>query len=224
MSGKLFVIEGLDGSGKQTQSNMIYERLKSENRNVIKVSYPRYDNESSALVKMYLRGDFVEKPEDLNAYASSIFFAVDRYASFKQDYEGFYKGGGVVIADRYTTSNMVHQASKIRDKTEREKFLDWLWELEFVIFGIPEPSQVFFLDTPPVISHKLIETRNNKITNEREKDIHEKSEENQFFSYQTAQELAEKYSWEKIKCFQNDKILPIEEIHASIYKAFLKYL
>ncbi len=142
--GKMIVFEGLDGSGKQTQSELFYQKLIGMNKKVMKISYPRYDNASSSLVKMYLAGEFGTDPAAVNAYAASTFFAVDRYASYKQDYEKFYKDGGFIIADRYTTSNMLHQGSKIDDSTERGKFLEWLWQLEFVLYGLPVPDYVFF--------------------------------------------------------------------------------
>jgi dTMP kinase len=112
----------------------------------MKVSYPRYDNESSALVRMYLRGEFGDNPNEISPYICSTFYAVDRYASYKQDYEQFYNNGGIVIADRYTTSNMLHQASKIQNAFERQKFLDWLYDFEFNLYKLPVPDLVFFLD------------------------------------------------------------------------------
>ncbi len=129
--GKLIVFEGLDGSGKQTQSALFFQRLKEQGAAVMKVSYPRYDNPSSSLVKMYLAGEFGQNPDEVSPYISSTFFAVDRYASYKQDYETFYSDGGIVIADRYTTSNILHQASKIADIDERQRFLSWLTDLEY---------------------------------------------------------------------------------------------
>ena len=146
MKGKLIVIEGVDGSGKQTQSEELYQRLKNNGKKIMKISFPDYEAESSALVKMYLRGDFGDNPEEISPYVASSFFAVDRYASFQTKWKEFYQAGGIVIADRYTTSNMVHQASKIADPKERDKFLDWLYDLEFMLYKIPVPDLVFFLD------------------------------------------------------------------------------
>ena len=151
-----------DGSGKQTQTALMYERLLKEGFPVMKVDYPNYKSESSALVKMYLRGDFGKKASDVDAYISSTFFAADRYASYKTEYEEFYQSGGIVLADRYTTSNMVHQASKITDPAEKVKYLDWLCDFEFRLYGIPRPVQVFFLDVEPAESAVLIRERLNK--------------------------------------------------------------
>ncbi len=224
MNGKLFIIEGLDGSGKQTQSNLLYARLKNEGRNVLKVEYPNYKSESSALVKMYLRGDFGDNPEDVSPYISSTFFAADRYASYKLEYEKFYQKGGIIIADRYTTSNMVHQASKIHDETDRNKFLDWLWELEFQIYRIPVPTQVFFLDIKPAVAVELMNGRENKITHEKEKDIHEKNISHLIDSYNTAVRLVSKYNWETICCCDEKGIKSIDNIHQLIYDRMIQYI
>lgn len=224
MHGKLFVIEGLDGSGKQTQSNMLFSRLKADGKNVLKVEYPNYKSESSALAKMYLRGDFGKKPEDVSPYISSTFYAADRYASYKTEYEDFYKQGGVIIADRYTTSNMVHQASKIHNDTERDRFLEWLWDLEFHIYQIPVPTQVFFLDIQPETAIELMNTRKNKFSNEQEKDIHENNAAHLINSYQTALYLIKKYNWEKISCSDDGGLLSIEEINEKIYQRIVPYL
>lgn len=222
--GKLFVVEGLDGSGKQTQSQLLYERLLCEGYKVKKVEYPNYSSESSALVKMYLRGEFGSKPEDVDAYVSSTFFAADRYASYKTDYENFYDEGGIVIADRYTTSNMVHQASKIHNEEEWNKFLDWLWDLEFNIYKIPVPYQVFFLDIKPDISQKLIVDRENKFSHEQAKDIHERDFAYLSDSYVNALKIAQKYNWHIINCVDNGNLKPISEINDILFKEIKKYI
>jgi len=153
--GRLIVIEGVDGSGKQTQTQLLYDRLIKNGEKVMKISYPRYDKESSAMVKLYLAGAFGEDPSQVSPYIASTFYAADRYASYKEDYEEFLNQGGTVLADRYTTSNMVHQAGKIRAADERKKFLDWLWDYEFNLYGLPVPDQVYFLNIPPEINEKL---------------------------------------------------------------------
>ena len=142
MKGKLIIIEGSDGSGKATQTKKLYDRLEAENYKIKKVEFPNYNSESSALVKMYLRGDFGKNATDVDPYVCSTFYAVDRYASFKTGWEEFYNNGGIIICDRYTTSNMVHQASKI-DESERDKYLDWLNDLEFNLYKIPKPDCVW---------------------------------------------------------------------------------
>ena len=215
--GKLYVIEGTDASGKQTQFERLQERLKSENIEFRKVSFPNYDSPSSSLVKMYLSGEFGSKPSDVNAYAASTFFAVDRYATYKKELEEYSKKGGIILADRYTTSNMIHQACKIKDKIERDKFLKWLWEFEFELLGLPIPTKVFFLNMPVKFSLELIKNRENKFTHENEKDIHEKDIQYLTDAYNAACEVAKEYNWEEIKCVKDDKIRTIEDIHEEIY-------
>lgn len=218
--GKLIVIEGSDGSGKATQSKLLYERLLSEGKNVRLISFPNYESSSSSLVKMYLNGDFGDNPEDSNIYAVSSFFAVDRYASYKEDWGKFYNDGGIIIADRYTTSNMVHQCAKLETKEEKNSYLDWLWDLEFNKYGLPIPDKVFFLDVDPNISKLLMESRPNKITNEDEKDIHEKNNGYMLKSYLNAKFVAKKYSWEHILCTSSNKMREVLDIGEEIYERF----
>lgn len=217
MKGKLIVIEGSDASGKATQTEKLYKRLLEEGFNIRKVEYPNYKSQSSVLVKMYLKGDFGSAPGDVNAYTASAFFAVDRFASYKTEWEKHYLEGGIVIADRYTTSNMVHQASKIEDEEEKYKFLDWLWDLEFVKFGLPIPNCVIFLDMPPEYSRKLMQDRNNKITGEEQKDIHEKDYEYLTGSYNNACKVADRYGWRSVSCVRDNNIKSIDEIHKEVY-------
>ncbi|QBD83967.1 thymidylate kinase [Clostridium tetani] len=216
--GKLIVIEAPDGSGKATQTKKLYNKLVEDKYDVLKVEYPDYNSNSSALIKMYLSGEFGDKPNDVNAYAASTFFAVDRFASFKKKWGAFYENGGIILADRYTTSNMVHQASKIKNVEEKKKFLDWLWDLEFNLMGLPIPDATIFLDLPPEYSKSLIKNRKNKFTGEEEKDIHERDEDYLNISYKNAVDIAEKYGWIKINCIKGDKIKNINEIHEEIYK------
>jgi len=217
MKGKLIVIEGVDGSGKQTQSEKLYRTLLSKGLKVMKVDFPDYHSESSSLVKMYLRGDFGKNPEDVSAYVASSFFAVDRYASYTTKWKSFYESGGIVVADRYTTANMVHQASKILDQTDRDKFLDWLYDLEFGMYGIPKPDLVFFLDVPPEISMEMTKERKNKITGEKEKDIHEGDQHHLDTSYLNAHYVADKYGWTKISCVEGGRMRSKEDIFSDIY-------
>ena len=187
--GKLFVIEGSDGSGKATQTQKLFDRLQSEGENTRKVEFPNYQSDSSALIKMYLNGDFGSDPGNVNPYPASTFYAVDRYASFQTYWGDFYENGGIVIADRYTTSNMVHQAAKIIDEADWYKYLDWLYDLEFVKFQLPVPDCVIFLDMPPECARRLIAGRPNK-SGEYTKDIHER---NRFFlecSYRNSLKVA----------------------------------
>ncbi|GAA0743901.1 dTMP kinase [Clostridium oceanicum] len=214
--GKLIVIEGTDGSGKATQSKRLYEKLLARNEKIKKIEFPNYESKSSELIKMYLSGEFGNDPESVNAYAASTFYAVDRFASYKKEWEEFYNDGGIVLADRYTTSNIIHQAVKIEEKEEREKFLKWLWDLEFEKMGLPVPDSVIFLDMPPKYSENLMSSRKNKFTGEKEKDIHEKNLEYIEKSYNNAKDVAKKYDWHIINCIKDNRVKDIEEINKEI--------
>ena len=223
--GKLFVIDGTDGSGKQTQFKKLQERLTKEGIDYKTVSFPNSDSPSSSLVKMYLSGEFGEDPNSVSPYVASTFYAVDRYATFKKGYQEYYENGGIILADRYTTANMVHQAGKITDEKEREKFLNWLFDLEFNLYGLPKPSQVFFLNMPIGISLKLMKDRENKFSHTQEKDIHERNPKYLEESYNAACSLVGKYDWNEIKCVdENKKLKTIDEIHEEIYKVVKKEL
>ena len=223
--GILIAIDGVDASGKQTHTTMLFDKLSNDGYNVRKISFPAYESPSSELVKMYLSGDFGDKPEDVNAYAASSFFAADRFASFRTDWREFYdKADSVIIADRYTSSNMIHQASKIDDLDEKDKFLDWLFELEYKVYGIPKPDLTFFLDMPVEFAKKLMQDRENKFDNSDVKDIHERNREYLEKSYNNACYIADKFSWEHILCVQNEGIRSIEEINDEIYSLVKKIL
>jgi dTMP kinase len=222
MSGKLIVIEGLDGSGKHTQSMKLYERLSNDNQRVMHISFPRYSCESSSLARMYLSGEFGDKPDDVSAYVSSTFFAVDRYAAYKTEFGEFYDAGGIVVADRYTTSNMLHQACKIADQVERTKYLDWLWDLEFRIYGIPVPHQVFFLDTNPEFSIGLLLKRNEE--QHTKGDIHELDTDYLNKAYSISHELVAKYGWVRIDCMGPGGMEDSGTIHSKIYDILKKTL
>ena len=222
--GKLFVIDGTDGSGKQTQLQKLKERFDKEKIEYRTVSFPNYDSPSSSLVKMYLNGDFGTDAQAISPYIASTFYAVDRYATFKTGYQEYYNNGGIILADRYTTANMVHQAGKIKDDKEREKFLDWLWNFEFNLYGLPIPTQVFFLNMPTEYAQKLMKNRENKITHEEKKDIHERSKTHLQDAYNEACKLVKKYDWHEIKCVKEGNIKSIEDIHEEIFEDIAKYL
>ncbi|MBO4897727.1 MAG: thymidylate kinase [Clostridia bacterium] len=206
----LIVFEGVDASGKATQSERVFEYLKTK-YDTRKISFPDYDSPSSALVKMYLAGEFGEKPEDVSPYAASAFYAVDRYASFKKDWGGFLADGGTLVADRYVTSNMIHQAAKIKDTAEKDKYLHWIYDFEYEKLALPKPDKVIFLDMPPHFARELMRERANKITGEAEKDIHEKDAEYLRRAYENAVYVAEKFGWERIICAK-DSVRSIEDI------------
>lgn len=222
--GKLFVIDGTDGSGKQTQFDKLLERLEKEKIKYRTVSFPNYDSPSSSLVKMYLSGEFGKNAKEVSPYIASTFYAADRYATFKTGYQEYYDNGGIILADRYTTANMVHQAGKISDKKERKKFLDWLWDFEFNLYGLPVPTEVFFLNMPVEKSLELIENRENKFTHGEQKDIHESDKNHLVDSYKAACEVAKDYHWYEVKCMEDGRLRTIEDIHEEIYKEIKKHL
>ena len=202
MKGKLIVIEGLDSCGKATQTKLIAKKLEEMNYKVKLVTFPDYDSNSSALVKMYLNGEICEKADDVNPYAASSFYAVDRFASYKKNWEQFYLDGGIIIADRYTTSNMIHQASKIEGTRIKNLYLDWLTDYEYKLLKLPAPNKVIFLDIPLEYSNELMKERANKFTGEQEKDIHEKDKEYLEKSYEIALYIAKKYDWKEVFCVE----------------------
>ena len=222
--GKLFVIDGTDGSGKQTQFKKLQERLDKEGIDYKTVSFPNYDSPSSSLVKMYLSGEFGENAKEISPYIASTFYAADRYATYKKELEKYYINGGIILADRYTTANMVHQSGKISDKKEREKYLDWLWDFEFNLYGLPVPTKSFFLNMPPDYAMKLMENRENKFTHEQTKDIHERDKSHIIDAYNAACDLVEKYNWYEVKCVKENKIRTIEDIHEEIFAEIKKYI
>ena len=222
--GKLFVIEGTDGSGKQTQLQKLVERLEKDNYNIKTVSFPNYDSPSSSLVKMYLSGEFGSDPKDVSAYIASTFYAADRYATYKKDFEKFYNDGGIILADRYTTANMVHQAGKILDPVERKKYLDWLWDFEFNLYKLPIPTKVFFLNMPTDYAINLIKNRENKFTHESKKDIHERDKNHLQNSYNAACSLVDTYDWYEVKCVKDGEIRTIDDIHEEIYNEIKKHI
>lgn len=215
--GKLIIIEAGDGSGKATQTRALYEHLVRDGYRVHKIEFPDYEADASMLVRMYLRGDFGGHAEDINAFAASTFFAVDRYASFRMKWKKFYDSGDIILADRYTTSNMVHQAVKIDSSEEREAFLDWLWDFEFIKLGLPVPDKVVFLDMDPSVADRLIAARAKETG--MGKDIHEKDTAYLHRCHAAYLELAEKYGWSRIPCSYKNAPRSIEAIHEEVYEA-----
>lgn len=222
--GKLFVIDGTDGSGKQTQFEKLKQRLSEEGIDYRTVSFPNYESQSSGLVKMYLSGEFGQNAKNISPYIASTFYAADRYATYTTQYKEYFENGGLILADRYTTANMVHQAGKIDDKDEREKFLNWLWDFEFNLYGLPVPTEVFFLKMPPEKSFELMKDRENKFTHEAQKDIHERDEKHIIDSFNAACDVAKKYNWYTVDCTKNNEIRTIDDIHEEIYEEIKKYI
>lgn len=215
--GKLIVIEGTDSSGKETQTKRLFEKLEEKGLKVKKISFPNYDSPACEPVKMYLSGAFGEDAMKVNPYPVSTMYAIDRYASFKTDWEKFYNEDGIIVTDRYVTSNMVHQASKIRDLDEKKKYLNWLEDLEYDKMGIPRPDLVIFLNMPTEMAVRLMAERKNKITGEEKKDIHERDKEYLKESHANACKIANTYNWKEIKCSDGERIKTIEEIGEEVF-------
>ena len=222
--GKLFVIDGTDGSGKQTQFEKLKERLSKDGVDYKTVSFPNYDSPSSSLVKMYLSGEFGTNAQEISPYIASTFYAADRYATFQTGYKKYYEDGGIILADRYTTANMVHQAGKIKDKKERDKFLKWLWDFEFKLYGLPIPTEVFFLNMPTEKALELMKDRKNKFDENAKKDIHERNETHMRDAYKAACDVAKDYNWFEIKCMKDNKLRTIDDIHEEIYNEVKKHI
>lgn len=214
--GKLIVIEGLDGSGKSTQLDLLYRRLSEAGYDCRTVSFPAYESDSSALVKLYLSGAFGSQPGDVNAYAASAFYTVDRFASYKTDWGEYYQSGGIVIAGRYTTSNAVHQASKLPED-QWEPFLDWLYDFEYDKIGIPKPDHVFFLDMPIAVSQTLLKNRYS--SSGGEKDIHEKDVAYLERCRRAALFTARYSGWEIVSCAKGETPRPVEDISDDLMAA-----
>lgn len=214
----LIVIEGVDSSGKETQTTNLYNRLLADNTKTRRIEFPNYKSETSSLVKMYLNGDFGKDADSVSPYMASAFFAVDRAGSMKCVWKEMLDSAEVVIADRYVTSNMIHQASKIESADEKEKFLDWIYDFEYNKLELPVPDLVIFLDMPVESALQLMKNRPNKINNSGHLDIHESDKEYLGKSYENALYVANKYDWCTVKCAQNGIIRPIDDISDEIYK------
>lgn len=216
--GKLIVIDGLDGSGKSTQAPLVADFIRSKGETVHEISYPNYESQSSALVKMYLNGELAENADDINAYAASSFYAVDRYANFKTDWEKHYLDGHTIIATRYTTSNAVHQMSKL-SKHEWTAFLDWLEDYEYVKLGLPRPDKTIFLDMSRSVADKLISSRYQG--DETKRDIHESNMAYLVKCRESAIFSAEKLGWGVISCDDGVNPLSVKEITDLILREIL---
>ena len=213
--GKLIVIEGTDGSGKSTQFRLLSERLNQEGISFKHLVFPRYSEESSALISMYLGGQFGSNPSDVNAYAASSFYAVDRYASYKMDWGDWYENDGLILSDRYTTSNAVHQASK-EAAENRKAFWSWLYDFEYDKLGLPQPDLIIYLDVPTDFTEKLMRGRESATGTTA--DIHEKDLGYLATCRETGRAAAEFYGWTVISCVKDGQMRTIEDIHQEIYR------
>jgi dTMP kinase len=212
--GKLIVFEGIDGSGKSTQFKRMSARLETEGVSFKRLTFPRYQEPSSALIRMYLGGDFGENPGDVNAYAASTFYAVDRFASYVQEWREFYLGGGLILTDRYTTSNALHQASKLPAE-KRPAFFRWLYEFEFELMELPAPDTVIYMDIP--VEEALARIRLRRIADGSAGDIHERDADYLRKCRECGADAADFYGWRKIACFEGRTGRSEQEIHEEIY-------
>ncbi len=213
--GKLIVIEGTDGSGKSTQFKLLTQRLTQEGTAFQKLVFPQYKEESSALIRMYLGGEFGSKPTDVNAYAASAFYAVDRYASYKKVWGQWYENGGLVVSDRYTTSNAVHQASKEAGQAQ-EDFLSWLYDFEYDKLGLPRPDLTIYLDVPTDFTERMMRRR--EADTNTHADIHEQDLQYLATCRRTGKAAAAYYGWTVIACVRDGAMRSIEDIHEEIYR------
>lgn len=213
MAGKLIVIEGLDGSGKATQTKNLYNYLKENNQDVVTVTFPDYDSPASALVKMYLNSEFGDDPNAVNAYSASAFYAVDRVASFIKNWKKEYDSGKTILCDRYATSNIIYQMSKVSEN-QRDSFIEWQYDFEYNKLGLPAPDQVIYLDVEPEVSQKLMLKRYQG--DESKKDLHEKNVDFLLNCRENALYAAKKLNWNVISCTKDGEMKSIEEIFQEI--------
>lgn len=227
---KIFVIEGTDGSGKQTQTELTYEKLQKENIPVFRTSFPNYASKSSEPVKMYLNGELGSNANDIKEKPASIFYAVDRFITYQTLLKSYYEDEKtIILLDRYVSSNLLHQGAKIIARNEPYENLDnyqqWLYNLEFEDIGIPKPTNVFFLYLPAKEAIKAMDTRKNKITNEDKKDIHESDTSHLYNAAKSGYYLANKLGWNIINCLDasGNRRAP-EDINEEIYSILKKEL
>lgn len=214
-------LEGLDGSGKTTQTELICKRLKADGIDYRQIKLPDYESDSSILVRKYLAGDFGKNAGDVNAYAASVLYAADRFASYTEKWGEDYRSGKLIFADRYTPANALYQMTKL-DKADWDPFLEWLFDFEYEKIGIPAPDKVIFLDMPVEVSQRLMTSRYNG--DESKKDVHEANVEFLNACREAALYAADKYGWSVVECAQNGEPLPIDVINDKVYKILLDAL
>ena len=219
--GKLIVLEGIDGSGKSAQYRLLCDRMEQDKIAYNHIVFPRYDKDSSALIRLYLGGAFGKKPGDVNAYAASTFYAVDRFASYRDDWGKVYENGGLIISDRYTTSNAVHQGCKLED-SELPAFFSWLADLEYGKMGLPQPDLVIYLDVDLETSRRRMRER--EALTHTSADIHEQDVAYLERCLRTARRAAEHYGWTSIPYLKDGKEREVDEKNREIYAILLDYL
>lgn len=218
---KLIIIEGLDGSGKSTQTALLEDYFLSNSVDYKKIKLPDYNSPSSTLVKMYLGGEFGRNADDVNAYAAGAFYAVDRFASYMLNWKNDYENKTVILADRYATSNAIYQMEKL-NSAEWDSYLSWSEDFEYNKIGIPKPDLVIFLDMPIEISQKLMTGRYDG--DETKKDVHEADIEFLNKCRKSALYTAKKQGWKVINCSNGEEPLSINSIHNEIIRVVSKEL
>ena len=222
MNGVMVVIEGLDGSGKGTQSKKLYERLKNENKKVVHFEFPNYNNDSAFLVKEYLSGEFGNDYKTVDPRVASMCYAVDRLITYRDEMKKYYEEGYIIICDRWTTANLLHQSMKLETKEKIDTALNWIETLEYEKFKLPKPDITFFLKVPYEYSYETVKERN-KDDGSIKNDIHEKSIEFLKQSYENGIYVGDKYNWNVIECF-DESMRTIEDIHEEIYNSLMNYI
>ena len=214
MRGRLIVFEGTDGAGKATQARRLSRRLEKEGVSFREIDFPRYGNPFAEPAKLYLEGRLGERPGDVSACAASVLYAVDRYASYKEDWGAAYEAGELILANRYTTSNAVHQAAKLPEG-ERADYLEWLFDLEYRRLELPEPDLVISLDLPVEISGQMLHLRQE--ATHTQADIHERDEAYLRRCRESAAEIVRRFGWRRIDCSRNGGIRTPEDIHREVW-------
>lgn len=214
MCGKLIAIEGTDGSGKHTQVMRLSQHLYALGYSVRDVSFPNYGAPYCSLVEMYLHGEFGKNPEDVGPYVASTFFAEDRYASFKVDWGKNYVDGDIILSDRYTVSNAIHQGAKIFDMADRLKYISWLFDFEFNLLGLPKPDKVIYLQVPWAVTLTLLSKSQDKT--KVAGDIHESNTAYLKACADNALAIAKHYDWDIIDCSDNGRLRSVEDIHKDV--------
>ena len=216
MKGFIISIEGTDGAGKHTQQQLLLKKLRELGHEVFDQSFPNYESESSAPVKMYLNGEFGKDANSLDAYQASSLYAIDRLCTYKKTIEPHYENGEIVLFDRYVQSNFIHQCSKIDDPEEKLEFIKWEEDFEYNLLGLPKPDLIFFIEMPVEKSLELARARAEYKTGEQ-KDIHEEDTTYMTKSYNNGLSVATQLGWTIIHCVDElGNLKTIEEIHEEI--------
>ena len=223
--GTLIVLDGTDGSGKSTQFKMLVERMRERGYLMTDIKFPFYGSPACVLVERYLAGEYGNNADDVNIHAASMFYAMDRYDAWAKNYNGWrevYEAGGIVIADRYTSANMIHQGGKLHTMIERFEFFAWLENTEYGLFGLPKPDQVILLDMPASRAISLLQKRQGE--NGEAADIHEKDVEFIRRCHESAMDAACALEWGVVACASANGIRTPEEIHEDVWRQVVEVL